>query len=306
MTSVSNHPLARASRGGLGLIAGAALLWGTVGVTTQTLYGLSATNALSVGFFRLALATPALLLACMLLIGRRAWRLPGRDAAIAVLIGALLGAYQLCYFTAIRHTGVTVATLVTLCTAPVLAAVLSGVVLRERVTGAVALALVGAVLGAGLLVGVQPEGVIPDALRAGVLYALGSALGYAAVTVCGRLISPQAHPLQVNAIAFPVGALCLLALALPGAFVGGYGMASWGLLLYLGLAPTALAFWLFLAGVRQTSATAATLVTLLEPLTAALLAWALFGERLGPLGLAGAALLLLSLAVLARRPREAE
>lgn len=56
---------------------------------------------------------------------------------------------------------------------------------------------------------------------------------------------------------------------------------------------------LFTFGMRQTSATTASIVALLEPLTAAGLAWLLFGERLGPLGLVGGALLLAAVTLLA-------
>lgn len=287
-------------RVGFALIACAAVLWGTVGVATQTLYGLSGTNPLSVGFFRLALATPPLIVVCLAMFGLRAL-LPGRrDAALAVVIGVLLAAYQACYFTAISYTGVALATLVTLCVAPVLAALLGAVVLKERLTGEVALALVGALAGTALLVGQGPVGIAPGNLLVGTLFAFGSALGYAAVTVCGRLLTPEIHPLQVNAVAFPTGALLLLVLVLPQGLVTSYPLVGWGLLLYLGLIPTALAYGLFLAGVRQVGATAATLVTLLEPLTATLLAWLLLGERLAPLGLLGAVLLVMALALLAR------
>jgi drug/metabolite transporter, DME family len=298
---VHSSLLPRAKRGGLGLIAGAALLWGTVGVTTQSLYQLSATNAFSIGFFRLALAAPLLLLTCAMLYGRT-WRLRARDVGVAALLGALMAVYQVAYFTAIRYAGVTIAVLVTLCTAPVIAALLGGLLLREHMSRQVALALVGALLGTGLLVGVRPEGTQDSGLVVGVLFALASALGYASITICGRLLSPQARPLEVNAVAFSAGALLLLVGTLPVGLVTSYRPLSWGLLLYMGLVPTALAYMLFLAGMRRTTATVATLITLLEPLTGALLAWALLGERLAPLSLVGAALLLLSLGLLAWRP----
>ncbi len=69
--------------------------------------------------------------------------------------------------------------------------------------------------------------------------------------------------------------------------------------------PTALAYALFLRGMHTTSATAASTITLLEPLTATLLAVALFHERLGPLGVVGAALLLGAVVILARKERGA-
>jgi drug/metabolite transporter, DME family len=298
---VHTTSMAAAERGAGGLIVAAALLWGTVGVTTQSLFQRSATNALSIGFFRLALAAPVLLVACVI-IYRRAWRLQGRDTAVALLLGALMAGYQLTYFTAIRDAGVTIAVLVTLCTAPVIATVLGAALLRERLTRVGAVAMIGALLGVGLLVGVRPDTGADGRLAVGVLFALASAFGYAAITICGRLLSPTARPLEVNAVAFSAGAVLLLAGALPMGLVTSYGPASWGLLLYLGLAPTALAYILFLAGMRRTPATVATLITLLEPLTGALLAWALLGERLAPLSLLGALLLLLSLGLLAWAP----
>jgi drug/metabolite transporter, DME family len=73
------------------------------------------------------------------------------------------------------------------------------------------------------------------------------------------------------------------------------------------LCPTALAYVLFVRGLRSVPATAATIATLLEPLTSTILAWLLFGERLGRLGawgglLLGAAMLML---VLDRNPAPA-
>ncbi len=290
-------PLFRAKQNGGSLIVAAALLWGTVGVTTQSLYQLSSTSALSIGFFRLALAAPLFLLACILFY-RRTWRLRRRDTLLALLLGALVAVYQVTYFSAIRHAGVTIAVLITLCTAPVLAALLGTVLLHERLTRVVMVALVGALLGTGLLIGVRPGIGTDSRFIIGVLFALASAFSYAAITICGRLLSLEARPLEVNAVAFSVGALLLFTAALPVGLITSYGPRSWGLLLYLGLVPTALAYLLFLIGMRHTTATVATLITLLEPLTGAVLAWVLLGEQLAPLSLLGALLLLLSLGLL--------
>jgi DME family drug/metabolite transporter len=291
---------AHGERRGLVLIACAALLWGTVGVCTRALYELSATNALSIGFFRLGLAAVALVAGCLATFRRAPWRMAPRDTALAALIGAMLALYQACFFTAIGYAGVAISTLVTLCTAPVLAALLAVAVARERLKPAVLLALLLALAGTWLLVGLGPGTAMPDGVLIGVLFALGSALGYASMAVCGRLMSGGARPLQINAVAFSTGALLLLLLAVPTGFVASYPLAGWTLLLYLGLVPTALGYVLFLRGIASTSATAATVITLLEPLVATLLAALLFGERLGALGLLGGLLLLGALVVLYR------
>jgi drug/metabolite transporter, DME family len=302
-TNVTIHQGAATQRRGIGLIALAGILWGTVGVATQSIYQLSATaNPLSIGFFRLAFAAPALLIACLFILGRSALRIAPRDAAVMAIMGIMLALYQVCFFTAISYAGVTIATLVTLCTAPVMVAVLSAIFIRERPDRNTILALVGALTGTILLVGAPASGSAYANILLGVLFALGSGFGYAVLAIAGRRVAERAHPVQTNAVAFFTGALLLLLLTLPsGGPVLTYPTAGWGLLLYLGLVPTALGYVLFLIGMRTTQATVASIVTLVEPLTATFLAWRLFGEQLGPLGLVGALLLMGALVMLARR-----
>lgn len=277
-----------AARHGLLLIITAALLWGTVGITTRALYGLAATTPLSIGFFRLALAVPVLLLGCWPLVGRQFFRVGRHDLGLMVLIGAMTALYQVCYFAAIARCGVAVATLVTLCTAPVLVALLSVIFLGEKPTGRTMAALLLALGGTALLVGGGPVGVRG---AGGVLLALGSAFGYAVVALATRTLAGRYHPLQPIAISFAIGALVLLAAVIPQGLVVSYPPTGWLLLGYLGVVPTALAYVLFISGIRHTTATVASICTLLEPLTSTVLAWLLFAERLGRGGIAGAALL---------------
>lgn len=305
----TTYTSARAREGrGVLLIALAAVLWGTVGIATRGLYALYATTPLSIGLMRLALSVPALAAACWLMLGRRGFAVRSwRDGGLMALIGAMMALYQVCYFAAIARVGVAIAVLVTLCVAPVLVALLGGVVLRERLTATVAGALACALGGTALLVLGQPEAMqAPANALGGVLLALGSALGYAVMTLCSRQLAARYHALTPITVGFTVGALALLPFALLDGLVLHYpsvnGLpAGWLLLVYLGLVPTALAYALFLRGMRTTSATVASIVTLLEPLTSTALAWLIFGERFGPLGLVGGALLLGAIFLLVRR-----
>ena len=283
----------------MGLILGAAISWGTVGITTQALYSLSSTNALSIGFFRLAIAALILLVACWWLLGRRIMQVRRGDAAVMLLIGALLALYQACYFAAISYCGVAVAALITLCTAPVIVTLISLTITRERVTATTVIALVCATGGTGLLVVARSTSGAINASLIGILLALAAACGYAGVILGGRRLASQYHPLHINAVAFAAGAIVLLCLALPTRLVISYHAQGWLLLLYLGSIPTALAYGLFMVGIRSTSATITSIVTLFEPLMSALLAWVFFGERLGAVGLLGAFLLLSAILLLA-------
>jgi DME family drug/metabolite transporter len=299
MTTIT---IARASaRRGLLLIVLTAVLWGTVGVTTKSIYGLADTNALSIGFFRLAIATPVLLTMCWLTLGPRAFRIPARDLMFMMLIGFAMAFYQVCYFASIARVGVAIAVLITLCTAPVMVALFSALVLRERLSRAVVLALACALAGTVLLVWVGSDvGGAGGQALAGILLALASALGYTIITLCSRTLAGRYHPLQPITVGFGAGALMLLPFALAAGLTLSYPPAGWALLAYLGLVPTALAYVLFLSGIRHTSATVATIATLIEPLTSTALAALLFGEQLGPLGLVGAAMLLGAIGLLYR------
>lgn len=70
--------------------------------------------------------------------------------------------------------------------------------------------------------------------------------------------------------------------ALDGRAVGGY--------LYLALANTAVAYWLWFRGIGRLTATQVTFLGPLSPLTAAVIGWAALGQALGPVQLAGMAL----------------
>lgn len=288
----------------LSLIVSAAILWGTVGVSTQTLYHLTATNPLSIGFFRLAFATPVLWAVAWISLGRKVAAIRRRDLAIMLIIGAMLALYQACFFAAIARVGVTVATLVTLCLAPVIVAALATVITRERLRWSILMALALALAGTGCVIGGRVNDLSQPYDLTGILFAVGSALGYAVVTLASRALAGRYPAPQINAVGFTMGALLLLPLAAATGFVINYPPQGWLLLGYLGVIPTALAYGLFVTGMRGTPATVASIATLVEPLTASILAAILFGEWLGPIGIIGALAMLAALLLLALNSRE--
>jgi DME family drug/metabolite transporter len=288
-----------ASGTGLIMIATAAVLWGTVGVATRAIYTLASTNALSIGFFRLALATPALLVCAWLFCGRAMFQVARRDYWLILLVGAVTALYQVCLFSAIQFIGVSIAVVITLCVAPVIVALASTWLFGERLTVWVVAALICALVGTLLLaLSGNVRVSASESTLIGILLALGSASGYATITLCSRILAPRYHPLQTISFGFSAGALMLLPFALMQGLVLVYPVEGWALLIHLALLPTALAYVLFLFGMRSVTATTASIVTLVEPLTAAVLSWLMFDEQLrgqafiGGVLLCGAILLL--------------
>jgi drug/metabolite transporter, DME family len=292
---------------GLLLVAIAASAWGTTGATMTLLAREAAASPLLVGWSRLAVAAPALVLAALLAgpaaprdPARRRWP-SSRDLALCAALGLAMAAYQLCFFHAVTVIGVAAAALLAICSAPLLIAILAALFLGERLTPRVRLSLGMAVAGTALLV-VGPRGLGEGAghFGLGTLLALGAGVSYAVYAVAAKGLLARVRPLAVSAVTFALAALFLApALLLESTPAAAAIAAGWPLFLYLGLGPTAIAYALFTAGLNRVPATAAGIVSLLEPLTATTLGLLVFGERLGVLGVTGAALLLAALALLA-------
>jgi len=290
---------------GLALIAIAAASWGTTGATMTLLSREAAVSPLLVGWSRLAVAAPVLVLAAAG-VGRFGVRHAQRspwpslaDLPLCCALGLAMAAYQVCYFRAVTLVGVAPAALLAICSAPLLIAVLATLFLGERLTPLVRLSLGMAVAGTALLV-IGPRGVgeIAGRFGLGALLALGAGVSYAVYAVAAKGLLARVTPLAVSAITFALAALFLAPALLVEDAPARALAAGWPLLLYLGIGPTAVAYVMFTAGLGRVPATAAGIVSLLEPLTATTLGLLVFGERLGPLGLAGAVLLLAALALL--------
>jgi len=206
------------------------------------------------------------------------------------VIGLLAAFYQSCYFTAVSLTSVPLATLITIGAAPVM------VLGAERVTGRpggrLAVVTTGlAVVGLGLLVGL-PSGFRETAVLASAGMSVLSAAGFAAITLTSSRPVPGLDDLTMTGFGFTIGGLLLMPLAqLAGGITFRPGPAVIGLLIALGTGPTAVAYTLYFRGLRTAAASTAARLTLLEPLTGAILAALLLGERLSTTGIAGAAII---------------
>lgn len=282
---------------GPAFVALAAMLWGTVGIASKVLYGIEDVPPLVVGFFRLGLAVPLLGAWCWWRLGPATFHFPGRDLLRILALGVAMAFYQVFYFQSVAEIGVALATLITICSAPVLVGASAVLVLGEPFSRRLGVALLLGLIGAGLLVGVPTDAGNP----LGILLAAGAALAYAVFVLCSRTLAHH-DPGKIIVVGFGSGAAILA----PFAWASGVQFATWpgsawAALLYIGLVPTALAYLLYFRGMRDTAATAASILALVEPLTATALAVALFGENLSLSTMIGAAFLMVAMVTLLRR-----
>ena len=284
------------------LIGLAAISWGTTGSVTTILVIRDGTSPLLIGAARMWVAA-LFLVAGTRLAGNRLSLARG-DAWRAVALGACMAAYQATYFTAVTLAGITVTALVAICSAPLLIAGLAVATLRETLSRRVLVALGVGVIGTALLIA-TPRGALdlsgPDV--AGALLALAAGLAYALYVVITKRALAGSAPLPLASATFAVAAVLLTPVFAWVDAPARQIALGWPWLVYLGTVATAAAYAIYTIGLRRVPASVAGIATLLEPLTATLLGTLVFGERLGALGVLGAALLLtsLTLAVTERR-----
>jgi DME family drug/metabolite transporter len=112
------------------------------------------------------------------------------------------------------------------------------------------------------------------------------------MTLVGNRPVPGLDDLTVTGFAFALGGCVLMAIVFAVGGAGSLGFAprpaSVGLLIALGTGPTAVAYTSYFRGLRNSAASTAALLSLLEPLTGTILAVLLLGNRLSPAGIVGA------------------
>jgi drug/metabolite transporter, DME family len=222
--------------------------------------------------------------------------------ALTIAVGVGTALYQGLYFMSVLMVGVSVSTVVSLGIAPILAAAWEHLTRRTWPSLREAVVLTAAITGLLLVslnaghVAETPSG------RPGLGLALAVCSGatYAATTVVGHSLAARVDVVALNTCAATVGAVALAPFFALAAATGDPVLPTDGvsvaLLVYLGVATMALAYGLLYAGLRTTSGSAATVATLVEPVSAALLAALLLGERLTSAAVLGGALILAGVA----------
>ncbi|MEV5358461.1 EamA family transporter [Streptomyces sp. NPDC052693] len=266
----------------IALTALAPVSWGTTyAVTTEFL---PADRPLFTGLMR-ALPAGLLLLALARTLPRGIWW------AKAAVLGALnIGAFfPLLFLSAYRLPGGMAAVVGS--AGPLFVAALAALLLGQRPTRRTLLTGAVAAFGVSLVV-LRAAGAL-DAL--GLPAALAATLSMSAGTVLTQRWGRPAGvgPLALTGWQLTAGGLLIAPLAflvegappaLDGRAAGGY--------LYLALANTAVAYWLWFRGIGRMTATQVTFLGPLSPLTAAVVGWAALGQALTPVQLVGMALAL--------------
>ena len=286
-----------------GLISGpapiltAAVLWGTTG-TASSLAPAGAPPA--------AIGSAGLFLGgLMLFLSSRGARsllasCAARERWLLALGAVAVAGYPVSFYPAVARSGVAVATVIALGSAPIFAGLLAWLTRQARPTARWACATAAAVIGCAVLV-LGPEvadGAAPVNAM-GMVLALLAGLSYAAYSLIGGKLIARGHSsAAVMGVMFGGGAVLVLPVLSTSSMQWLTLPRGMAVVAHLAVVTTFLAYRLFGYGLRHTAVQTATTLTLTEPAVATLLGLEVLGERLPALSWCGLGVLAIGLALL--------
>lgn len=287
------------------LVILAGIIWGTIGPAVRLVHDDSGLSPSAINAYR-AMAAVAALVLVSAVTGRlrTSWSLARHHWWRVLVVGLLIAVAQLLFFLAVVAAGVSVATVVCLGLPPVLLLVVGAVGRRRLPPVGRILVVVVAVVGLLLVSVAGGVSQAPDP-GPGVLAALAAGAAYAFSTVVAAPLSLRLDTLTITVATVCVAGAAVVPVGLVVAHLRDEPITtssarSWWLVVYLGLLTMAVAYALLYTGLRSTPSGTAVVATLVEPVTAVLIAVLLLGERLSPAGLVGSALIVVAIAGLGR------
>ncbi|WP_308825077.1 DMT family transporter [Sodalis praecaptivus] len=231
----------------------------------------------------------------MCTVNNARWQpLTWRQLWLLILGGGLLTAHWVTFFMAVKQAGVALATL-GFASSPAFTALFESLAFRERIRWPEGALILLICLG---LILVCPAFDLRQAATIGFVWGIVSGALLALLLLCNRLSVRHVPPLQ--AALCQNGVIALLTLPAAWRALPAASLADWGYLLLLGVVCTCVAHGLLVNSLRYVRGWTAAMIFALEPVYAIIFAWLLFNEEPTPRIFAGAALIVCSVAGVAR------
>ncbi|MBU2972161.1 EamA family transporter [Pseudoalteromonas sp. C2R02] len=282
----------------------ASFLWGTTG--TAASYS-SDVSSFAIGAFSMGIGGVLLVITARkkLLLD---YKVMLEQPKVLILGGVCVAIYPLAFYTSMQLSGIAIGTVISIATAPFFAAILERIISKKSISLQWILSFVVGAIGIALLtlgkdqsnntayrINQQSLGILLGCI-AGLTYA-----GYS--WAARRLIESGVHSKSSMSGLFGCAALLLL----PSLWFTGDNLFSSStnalVSLYMAIIPMFLGYLLFGFGLNYIDASKATLITLIEPLVATILAVFIIGEKFKVIGWIGVILISLCLLMQSIKPQ---
>ncbi len=219
-----------------------------------------------------------------LALGQR-WRLTGPEWRATFIFGLCQNALYLgLNFVAMQWIEASLAAIIA-STMPLMVALAGWLIYRERLPALGIIGLVAGIIGVGLIMGTRVSG---GGDPMGIVFCLIGALALTCATLAVRGVSQGGNVLMVVGLQMLVGSVILAAIAVPLETVEVTLSPRWiAAFAYTTLVPGLLATWVWFMLVGRIGTVKASTFHFLNPFFGVAIAWALLGEKLGPLDALG-------------------
>ncbi|MBQ6867260.1 MAG: EamA family transporter [Clostridia bacterium] len=282
---MDNNNAARAAK--IKLIT-AMVTFGTIGIFVKYIPLPSSIIALGRGF----VATLFLLLVMKLGKNPISKEAVKRNLVLLLVSGGLIGFNWILLFEAYNYTTVAVATLCYYL-APIFVIIASPFVLGEKLTAKKGLCVAAALLGMVLVSGVIQSGSAADFSLTGVAFGVGAGALYACIILMNKKLkdinSYDTTVMQLAAATIVLIPYCLLTVPVSSLSAGPVAL---GLLLFVGIVHTGIAYVLYFGSMKDLKAQTVAIFSYIDPILAVLLSAFLLRESMDMLSVIGAVLIL--------------
>lgn len=273
-------------------VAAAAIIWGSNGVIVNWV----PYDAYAIAFFRVLFASLTLLPVVLLtrkpetMRAARSWR-------VMLSLGLLLALGWTLLFHSMKLIAIANAVLLNY-TAPIFVALLAPLFLKEKLEKSTLLALAISVAGI-VVISYQQNLQISHLNLLGVIFGLLAGLAYAGFIIASKKALSSFSSQVVAFYSYSVASIFLLPFVIGTDF--SPDLASWTLLLVLGVFNTGFAVTLYLKGLGMVKAQKAVVFTYLEPASAVVFGSLFLAQQPTPLMLVGGFLILIAGYIVASR-----
>lgn len=229
----------------------------------------------------------------------------GSTLAGLVALGAVgYGGQAFSFFTALTLAPAGLVALL-LYLHPALVALLAALFLHERLTPARLVALALALAGTTLTIApaLTTGSGASDAVVTGIAFAIAAATFYSLYIIAGSWLGRRASPLAMSTVVIASAAAVFVATALVRGPQWPQTLGGWIAVAGIALVSTVVAITFYFAGLERVGPTRASTLSTVEPLVTVTLAALVLGETIAPVQLAGGALILAAVVLLARASR---
>jgi len=283
------------------LIVSASIIWGTMGIFGKLAfeYGI---HPVTLTALRIFISSITMLIS-IILLKRNLLKIKKKDVFQLLVFAILAVALQrITYFYTVDLTTATIAA-VLFYTYPIFVTVHASLFLKEKLTFSIILAIVMTFSGVAFVVKAYEVAWL-NANLLGLAFGMLTSLLFALYFLMTKKLRNSYTNWTLLLYGDGLGAIALTpALCFSFSEIVSYPQQLWLLILVIGLFPSLTAYLLFSYALKYVESSKGSILSVIEPLSAAIFSVTILGERFEPLQIVGVALVLAGIVLLFYKPK---